>query len=192
MNSDPCCLVHSPITRCPPSLPKSISPSFPPSCSVPPSHMKIQRLINAATPLSLTALSPSFFLFHPSLPTSRIPFPLIVCLCLEARSDYSKSSPSPFHPPSTWYVGCAQPSTVLSLCWWMVIWHHIKISCWKRCQRRCQTRICVPIMNSSWMTVQAWIYHTVHVCVFNMLHFIYLSCDFTHPTILSLFPEIFP
>lgn len=182
MNPDLCCLVHSPIIwGALPSLPKSISPSFPPSCSVPPSHMEIQRLINAATPLSLTALSPSFFLFHPSLPTSRIPFPLIVCLCLEARSDCSKSIPSP--PPSTWYVGCAQPSTVLSLCWWMVIWHNIKISYSKRCQRRCLTQICVPIMNSSWMTVQAWIYHTVHVCV-------YLICitSFTSP-VIPLIPQ---
>lgn len=36
-------------------------------------------------------------------------------------------------------------------------------------------------MDSSWMTLQAWMCYTVHV--FRMPHFIYFSCDSIHSTI---------
>ena len=110
------------------SLPKSISPSSPPSCSVPLSHIEIDRLINAAAPLSNSLFSFFFFpSFHPSL--TYLPH------------SFSAHSPSlswgpfwildnPTISSALQMICCAAFTRALSfsLCWWMVIWHHIKIS----------------------------------------------------------------
>lgn len=55
----------------------------------------------------------------------------------------------------------------------------------KRCQRRCLTQTCGPVMDSSWMTLQAWMCYTKHV--FSIPHFVYLSI---HSTITVYVPRV--
>lgn len=116
----PCSLTHH--MRCPPSLPKSISPSFPPSRTVSPSHMEIQRLINAATPLSLTALSPSFFppFIPPSLPPAFLSRSSSVSVLRPALITHNPSHP--LHPPDDmWAAFSLALSSVYVNEWWFDI-----------------------------------------------------------------------